>query len=493
MKASKLHSAFVRRREIEQLKIEKSAAVDKYFDKWGKITSRFEQWTAPEYYKQADEVNKQRELDKIKNDSLESRRNKLKKLLDDERRDQEMIVKGEVIFFSQLIALCDWISFADLSRPRSKQISAEMLTNIHETMKRSEEEKRRLELESRLYKKWRNGFCQDSILLDSKTDNEALAKMNWLDKQVNAFIHPFRSKNLKIKILNRKVAEQIERDQEKRDTEVRQLRLQEEARKHEEILMAKKSKRDEDIADLKDFQCKHIKEIKDRQSESDNLRSTELKLIQRKEDIASEFEKLNLNARQRKDRISCPYNLRKIKMILRQRSDSIRQDLKDDIDMLKRISLGYENEQVALMKEKFELYYDMEIQKQTRIEAMYESEAKNLLLQQEQLWNQEAEGREKLLKKLIADQMKNIDDEIEYNVRRQRELVEIKEQHLATIEKCSTRLKELLDEQSRDDSRSSSRLSTNEANLADRSHIHEKFDHLQIAAPKFGRKKIAWT
>lgn len=94
MRGSKLHSAFVRRREIEQIKIEKSAAVDKYFDKWGKITSRFEQWTAPEFYKQADEVNKQRELDKIKNETLESRREKLKQLLDNEKSEQEMIVKG---------------------------------------------------------------------------------------------------------------------------------------------------------------------------------------------------------------------------------------------------------------------------------------------------------------------------------------------------------------------------------------------------------------
>lgn len=94
MRGSKLHSAFVRRREIEQMKIEKSAAVDKYFDKWGKITSRFEQWTAPEFYKQADEVNKQRELDKIKNETLENRREKLKKLLDDEKHEQEAIMKG---------------------------------------------------------------------------------------------------------------------------------------------------------------------------------------------------------------------------------------------------------------------------------------------------------------------------------------------------------------------------------------------------------------
>ncbi|KAG4065896.1 hypothetical protein HA402_012574 [Bradysia odoriphaga] len=453
MRGSKLHSAFVRRREIEQIKIDKSAAVDKYFDKWGKITSRFEQWTAPEFYKQADEVNKQRELDKIKNESLESRREKLKKLLDDEKVEQEMCLK-------------------ELSRPRSKQLSSSMLTNIHETMKRTEEEKRRLDLESRLYKKWRNGFCQDSILLDSKSDHEALAKMNWLDKQV---------------------ADQVERDQEKRESEIRQLRLQEEARKHEECLMQRRNKRDDEISDLKSFQNKHISEIKARQKESDDLRCNELKLIQRKEDIASEFEKLNSVSRQRKDRISCPFNLRRIKMILRQRSDSIRQDLKDDIDMLNRISFGYENEQIGLLKEKFELHYDMEIQKQTQIEAMYESEAKHSLAQQEELWNQEADGREKLLKKLISEQLKNIDDEIEYNIKRQRELIEIKEQHLAAIENCSMRLKELLNEQSRDESRSSSRLSLNDVAPTSNDVVREKFDNLQISAPKFGRKKVAWT
>lgn len=285
----------------------------------------------------------------------------------------------------------------------------------------------------------------------------------------------------------------MERDQEKRDTELRQLRLQEEARKHEECLLQRKSLRDEEVNDLKSFQNKHINEIKDRQKESDNLRSNELTLLQRKEDITNEFEKLNLNARQRKERITCPYNLRRIKMILRQRSDSIRQDLKDDIEMLNRITLGYDNEQIAVLKEKFELHYDMEIQKQTQIESMYESEAKHLLMQQEELWNQEAEGREKLLKKLISEQLKNIDDEIEYNIKRQRELVEIKEQHLSAIENSSMRLKELLNDQSRDESRSSSRLSTNDVTLACKDIIGEKIDALHISGPKFGRKKIAWT
>lgn len=41
MKGSKLQNVFAKRREIEQNKIEKTTAVGQYFDKWGRITSRY--------------------------------------------------------------------------------------------------------------------------------------------------------------------------------------------------------------------------------------------------------------------------------------------------------------------------------------------------------------------------------------------------------------------------------------------------------------------
>lgn len=40
MKTSKIQADFARRREIEQHSVEKNAAVGKYFDTWGKVTSR---------------------------------------------------------------------------------------------------------------------------------------------------------------------------------------------------------------------------------------------------------------------------------------------------------------------------------------------------------------------------------------------------------------------------------------------------------------------
>lgn len=72
----------------------------------------------------------------------------------------------------------------DLNRTKSKRLPTKILCNLEDDLRRREEEKRRLRLESQLYKKWRYGFLEDSILLESKTDNEALAKINWLDRQV---------------------------------------------------------------------------------------------------------------------------------------------------------------------------------------------------------------------------------------------------------------------------------------------------------------------
>lgn len=83
---------------------------------------------------------------------------------------------------------CSVIKFnvAELSKPKSRRnVSTETLRGIEEVFKRTEEEKRRLELESQLYKRWRPGSREENILLSSRSNNEALAKMNWLDKQVN--------------------------------------------------------------------------------------------------------------------------------------------------------------------------------------------------------------------------------------------------------------------------------------------------------------------
>lgn len=80
------------------------------------------------------------------------------------------------------------LHYLEPRRPRSKLIATETLVGINEAFKRTEEEKRRLQLESNLYKKWRLGTTEEDILLNTKSDHQALAKLNWLDRQVGLIL-----------------------------------------------------------------------------------------------------------------------------------------------------------------------------------------------------------------------------------------------------------------------------------------------------------------
>ena len=368
--------------------------------------------------------------------------------------------------------------------------STNVLHGIYEIFRRTEEEKKRLALESGLYKRWRNAFAEESILLNSKNNHEALAKMNWMDKQVEMY---------------------IQKEKEKEEHDERQLRLQEEAHKQEDIRNQRKQLREDEIRQLKSIQETHVNEMKERINQTDQFRAEEEQLRTRKQNIAEEFAKLDLNSRERKERSQCPHNIRRIKMLLRQRSDAIRRDLRDDIDMMTRITGDNANDQIDLVKENFEMQYDLEIQKQSQIEAMYESEAKHLLIKQDQLWDQEATARENILKKLIAEQIQHIDNKLQCNLQKQRDLIEIKESHIHTIESANGRLKELIEGNRADefDGYSSCKQSGRTENTIENINLADKFSIGNESAsrssssasvesncssgPKYGRKKIAWT
>lgn len=363
--------------------------------------------------------------------------------------------------------------FLEMRRPRNRRLTTEQLREIQQNSQRTVDERRRLELESRLYKKWRNGFCEDSILLDSKSDHEALAKMNWLDKQV---------------------ATQLELEQERRENEDRQLRLHEASVKQQQYLQQRRVERDDEIKELNVFQDKHVAELRQRDMEVQKLRTEESCLKIRQQEITEEYANLEVNVQRRKERIGGAFNERRIKMMLRQRSEAIRQDLRDDIELLARISVGCTNAQISQLREKFEMQYDQEIQKQSQIEAMYESEAKESLIKQEQLWDREAMARERLLKQIIGEQLQAVDEQLAHNVQRQKSTVDIAESHLTAIENSNLRLKGLRANHTTDDEI----MEMRSTETTPRSVV-EKIDQLQIStspdlfAPRYGKKKVAWN
>lgn len=288
----------------------------------------------------------------------------------------------------------------------------------------------------------------------------------------------------------------MEKEKTDKESEERQLRLRMEERKHQELLNARKLNMEMEIAELKQFQEKHMAELKLREDETEKLHLDELRLRQTQTELTDELTKLEIQTAQRQERIRCSHNLRRIKMLLRERSDAIRKDLRFDIDLLNRIPCTSHNQlQIQIVREKFEMQYDLEIQKQTQIEAMYESEAKMELLKLQEIWLKDSVGREKQLRGLLKEQQQIFDAEIDFVVRKQMELIEIRENHRTAIANATERIKQLqtLDgDHVIDDVPKSSQHSTNKLanNFRGAMTIHETDANQR---PKYGRKKVAWT
>lgn len=341
----------------------------------------------------------------LKQEKLEQRRERLKVLLELEKSQHDMEVQEK-------------------TRPRSRIHSADILEQIKRSKTETEDLKRRQELERNLYQRIRLGD-RDQILLDSKTEHQAIAKLNWLDRQVEM---------------------ELQNDEQRKNQHAREIRLQEEARKHEEFITKCNQMRKAEIEELRSIQETNVQELKERENENHDIKLQENRLRKRKSEIEEELEKLRLNITQRRDRIMALHNLRRIKMLLRERSEQVRRDLKQDMLVLEKIGMEWADPQaVRYLREKFQMQFDLEVQKQSYIEAMYESEAKDSLTKQEKVWNDEAQLREQQIRTLLEDCLSELENGIDDCVQRHKHLVNIRETHLNAIENANTRLKALLE------------------------------------------------
>lgn len=290
-------------------------------------------------------------------------------------------------------------------------------------------------------------------------------------------------------------------------------------RKGDERLSARKAQRDEEVVQLKNFQEQQLAELKAREAETDKLRKDEFELRECEKQLKTELANLNLHVTQRQERIKVSHNLRRIKLQLKNLSESILKDLYYDIGVLKRLSSYYhtDNQQIARVREKFEIECDLEMQKQRHIEAMYDSEAKVYIVRQQEIWSNESQGREKILRELIDDQIHQINNEIDYIINKQRELNDLRDSLRRSIDSTNDRINNLLDANSIDDQqriKSAEHIrktitpvsipntaredSHSEICLPDlfskTMSISDSIDSaVSSSRPRFGRKKVAWT
>lgn len=311
----------------------------------------------------------------------------------------------------------------------------------------------------------------------------------------------------------------MERDSEKRASEERALRLHEESRKKREHMDERRSKRNDEISDLKQFQESHLTELKSHNIESETLRQSETHLRHCLNAIELEQRLIHRNIVLRAERSKgqVPFNVRRVKLALRNRSEAICSDLRDDALILDRLDIGASSEQISALRETFRAKHDEEKRRQLLVEAMYESEAKQMLSMQERTWLEEEANRAQRLIRIIDDHLKVVQDTLAANLNKQRDLVRIKETHLNAIQIANDRLKDLLVDQRNDevdltqryDQTSSTSLNDDRDSTIRQSSANNngcivdslrKFSitstssiNSDLSAPKFGRKKLAWT
>lgn len=327
----------------------------------------------------------------------------------------------------------------------------------------------------------------EKILKDSKNTHQALAKLSWIDRQIE---------------------NQMVNEQQKQETQKLELELEKEKRKHEIYLQNCQQMRDSEISKIKEIHGNAITELKLREQELHECKLSESVLRKKLAEVIKEKEAIQSINVKRRDRIQAMHNFRRIKMLMRERSEAIKRDLQHDISLLERISFDRDfdnDEEIRYLRQKFQGQLDSESENLKYIECMYESEAKEALRKQEDKWNEEALLREQQLKVLMDDRIATLNDRINDCLRTQNDLQGIREEHLKTIEDSNRRLKELMSESlttglndiARKAISSTVPVMKNDNNL---NGIVRKTDnlminghHYELTVPKYGRKKVVWT
>ncbi|XP_037949216.1 trichoplein keratin filament-binding protein [Teleopsis dalmanni] len=412
LNTEQLQAAYAHRRDMEVQHAERVEAVNQYYNHWNKVTSRYANWTKPEYYEKAEAKLKKKRENIEKEKSLKERREKLRELL---KKETDMYEK-EIL---------------EKKKPRHRRITAEteMLERVYGNEQLRQNMKRKLEMEAKLFGRMRYGNDDENALFKSKSDNQVLAKLNWLDKKID---------------------DQIQRDKDEAEAREQNLRLQEEINKAEQAQKECQEIREKEIQEISTLQERHMKELKERQGETEQLKKKENEMRDQLEDLEKEFILLNESAK-----VVCKpieglnaYNLKKIKVVMRARSDIYRKLLQLSIDILKRVQpVATKREDFDHLIKKYQDELGNEALILSHIDAMYESEAKICMQGCEKKWQDEHMERYEAIKNLLNTEQVNLSMKLDENLKKQNDVLDIRTAHLTSIETLNEKLKQLTEEQ----------------------------------------------
>lgn len=422
-----VENALIRRRE-KQFNYDKLwNGTSQYFQHWQKSNSKFEQWTSPRYYEDNSKLIGEIKEKKQKEESLEIRREKLRKLLEEEQRSYEvelMVQKNKTRMEKSL-------------QTRPDDIPTEILKEVNVGIKDREEERRRYEAEMKLYHQWRinNPIVKQ---YESKFRSRDL-KFSWLDQQIE-----------------KRMQKEKEEEENKRIIKEREEQLKREKEQEESFRRYAEEKRQQ----LKTTLEEQMEELKQRRVLSDQLRKEEEEELKKRNSLAAVEEILIEEEKKRASRECALFNIQMHKIKLKQKAIDIQNNLKQDellIAKLKEMELenllsdemkkneikqGL-NEFLSIIKQQ----KDLEKQRQRHMEFLFDSEARAVFERQNEIWRQEESARKSLFNYVMETVKKQIEENIEKNKEKQKLILLEQEEMTNKIEEYEKELQKLKEEE----------------------------------------------
>ncbi|XP_060534208.1 trichoplein keratin filament-binding protein-like [Cylas formicarius] len=419
-----VENEIIRRRERESRRHQTWSTAERYFKHFDKVNTKYDAWTSPRYYEDNNKMLATIESKRAKEEALARRRDKLRKLLEEEQSSYEI----EAMVKKNL----------SLTRPTKRdEVPVEILKDVTSETRRREEERRRKEAELKLYHQWR---INNPI--------------------VRQYESKYRFKDLKLSWLDQQIEKRMQDENEARENE-KSIREQEErlARAKEVEQELREEIEHKKLSLKKDLEAQ-MRELEDRQKVSEELRQREERDMKRKLDLEELEAKQREEHKRRLDRECVLYNVKQYKSRLKLKAEEVRENLVKDrefsaklqeLELQELVRNDIERKKIKdeiarflkLVKEQQEL----EKQRQKHMEFIFDSEAKAIYEKQSEAWRLEEACRKKLLDEVLDTVKRQVKENLEKDRERQRQVLREREEMLTKVEEYDRELEALKEEE----------------------------------------------
>lgn len=414
-----LEEQITKKREKEFIHQQTWNGQTRYYKNFENANSKYEEWTSPRYYETHQTMLERAKKENERKEMLEKRRERLKRLLDEEELSYgiEMAVKTR-----------------DKWRlPKLDETPVELLKDVNIALKLQEEEKNRKEAELALYHQWRRNnptLREYERCLRSKE-----LKLSWLDQQIEK------------KMQKEREVEECKKLIQERDRKLKELKNEEENAKKE-----LENKRERLRKDLEE----QMKEMAEKETLTDRLKSEEQERLANKMKLEELQEAKKREEERIKNREIALYNIKHHKLKLKQKSLEIQENLKQEETLIKKLQEAQladtienqtKKQQWKQTIEEFQILLNqqrsLEKNRQKYLDFVFESEAQAMYEKQNEIWNREKAARDQLFNDVLETIAKQIDLKVEENRKKQLEILMEREECLKRLEKDNEELQKM--------------------------------------------------